>query len=178
MANAEDLLKLAETDVAQEIAKDQFGPVITNPPFVFVDGTFNTRDLGLIPDSPLRAGFVYRSGAISQVTDNGKAVIAGKLGIKRVFDLRSPEERTRGPDPEIQDVENTWIESSRPDSTVNLSKFVTGVGEEGYEDMYLEVIDIYQPAWKAILEHVRDRPSDPFLIHCTGMHGLRGALTM
>lgn len=46
MSNVSELRKLAETDVVQEIPKEQYGPVITNPPFVFVDGTFNTRDLG------------------------------------------------------------------------------------------------------------------------------------
>lgn len=170
MANAADLLKLAETDVAQEIPKEQFGPVITNPPFVYVDGTFNTRDLGLIPASPIRAGFAFRSGALGGLTDKGKAVITGKLSIKRVFDLRSPEERDSAPDPEIPDVENTWVQSSRPDSDIELTKFISGVGEQGYEDMYLEVIDVYRPAWKAVLEHVRDRPQDPFLVHCTGMN--------
>lgn len=169
MANAADLRKLVETDVAEEIPKEKFGPVIMSPPFVFVDGTFNTRDLGLVPGSALRPGFVFRSGLLAQLTDNGKAVVAGKLGIKRIFDIRSPEERTKAPDPEIPGVENTWVESSRPDSTVDLTKFISGVGEAGYEEMYLEVIDIYQPTWKAILEHVRDRPQDPFLIHCTGM---------
>jgi hypothetical protein len=169
MASAADLRKLVETDVSEEIPKENFGPVIMSPPFVYVDGTFNTRDLGLVPDSALRPGFAYRSGLLAQLTDKGKAVIADKLGVKRIFDLRSPEERTKSPDPEIPGVENTWIESSRPDSTVELAKFIPGVGEEGYEEMYLEVIDIYQSAWKAVLEHVRDRPQDPFLIHCTGM---------
>lgn len=168
MANASELRKLAETDTIQEIPKEQYGPVITNPPFVFVDGSFNTRDLGLVPDSPIRAGFIYRSGALTTLTDNGKAVMAGKLGIKRVFDIRSPEEREKGPDPEIEGVENTWHRNARPDSTPDLDKFVSGVGEAGYEDMYLEVIDVYSAAWKDILEHIRDRPSDPLMYHCTG----------
>ncbi|KAI0134059.1 protein-tyrosine phosphatase-like protein [Xylariales sp. AK1849] len=177
MASAADLLKLAETDTAQEIPKEKFGPVITNPPFVFVDGTFNTRDLGLVPNSPLKAGFAYRSGALTQLTDNGKAVIAGKLGIKHVFDLRSPEERSRGPDPEIPDVENTWVQSSRPDSTPDLTRFISGVGEEGYEEMYLEVVDVYRSSWKAVLEHVRDRPEDPFLVHCTAGRDRTGVIS-
>ncbi|KAI0974031.1 protein-tyrosine phosphatase-like protein [Xylaria arbuscula] len=162
-----DLLKLAETDVNNALGPEQYGPVITSPPFVFLDGTFNTRDLGLVPDSPLRANYAFRSGAIGGLTDNGKAVLTGKLGVKRVFDLRSPDERTRMPDPVIEGVENTWIQSSSPDSKPDLDTFVAGEGEAGYETMYLEVIDIYAESWKAILEHVRDRPQDPFLVHCT-----------
>ncbi|KAJ1326507.1 tyrosine-protein phosphatase [Microdochium nivale] len=167
MADAANLRKLAETDVSREITKEQYGPIITSSPFVFVDGTFNTRDLGLVPYSPLRAGFAYRSGLLSSITDNGRAVLEGKLGIKRVFDLRSPEEREKAPDPVLEGVENTWIQSTHPDSTPDLSLFAKGDGEEGYENMYLEVIRVYAGSWKAILEHVRDRPDEPFLVHCT-----------
>lgn len=163
-----DLAKLAETDVNIAIAPEEYGPVISAPPFILVDGTFNTRDLGLVPESPLRANFALRSGAITGLTDNGKAVLTGKLGVKRVFDLRSPDERSRMPDPVIDGVENTWIPSGRPESMPDLTKFVAGEGEAGYEDMYLEVISVYVDSWKAILEHVRDRPEDPFLVHCTG----------
>ncbi|GAW17057.1 hypothetical protein ANO14919_065070 [Xylariales sp. No.14919] len=162
-----DLVRLAETDVNNALAPEQYGPVISSSPFIFVDGTFNTRDLGLVPDSPLRSNFAFRSGTLGGLTDNGKAVLTGKLGVKRVFDLRSPDERTRMPDPVIDGVENTWIQSTSPDSKPDLTSFVAGEGEAGYEDMYLEVIDIYAESWKAILEHVRDRPQDPFLVHCT-----------
>ncbi|KAI4861420.1 protein-tyrosine phosphatase-like protein [Hypoxylon rubiginosum] len=176
MADTAALLKLAETEVAQEIPKEQYVPVLTSPPFVFVDGTFNTRDLGLVPGSPLRAGFAFRSGALFRLTDNGRAVLEGKLGIKRVFDLRSPEERGVAPDPELEGVENTWIESSRPDSTPDLDRFIPSEGAEGYREMYLEVIDVYRESWKAILEHVRDRPNDPFLVHCTAGRDRTGVL--
>ncbi|KAJ3561851.1 hypothetical protein NPX13_g8785 [Xylaria arbuscula] len=109
-----------------------------------------------------------QSGALANLTDNGKAVLTGKLGVKRVFDLRSPEERARMPDPVIDGVENTWIQSSGPDSKPDLNTFIEGEGEAGYEAMYLEVIEMYADSLKAILEHVRDRPQDPFLIHCMG----------
>ena len=162
------LVKLAETDVRTPLEPEQYGPVVSSPPFVFVDGTFNTRDLGLVPGSPLRANYAFRSGALANLTDDGKAVLTVKLGVKRVFDLRSPEERARMPDPVIDGVENTWIQSTSPDSKPDLSTFVEGEGEAGYEAMYPEVIDIYAESWKAILEHVRDRPNDPFLVHCMG----------
>ncbi|GAP83211.1 putative tyrosine phosphatase [Rosellinia necatrix] len=162
-----DLLKLAETDVNNALGPEQYGPVLSSPPFVFVEGTFNARDLGLVPDSPLRANYAFRSGALGGLTDNGKAVLTGQMGVKRVFDLRSPDERTRMPDPVIDGVENTWIQSSSPDSKPDLSRFVQGEGEAGYEDMYIEVVEIYADSWKAILEHVRDRPQEPFLVHCT-----------
>ncbi|KAI1258634.1 protein-tyrosine phosphatase-like protein [Xylariaceae sp. FL1019] len=161
MGNVE-LLKLAETDVSTALPASQYAPVLATPPFVCVDGTFNTRDLGLVPDSPLRANFAFRSGALGGLTDNGRAVLSGKLGVKRIFDLRSPEERTHAPDPVIDGVENTWLASARPDAKIDLSKFVQGEGEAGYQDMYLDVVEVYEASWKAILQHVRDRPQDPF----------------
>ncbi|KAI1440560.1 protein-tyrosine phosphatase-like protein [Annulohypoxylon stygium] len=176
MADAAALLKLAETDVSQEITKDQYIPILTQPPFVFVDGTFNTRDIGLVPGSPLKPGYVFRSGALAQLSDNGKAVLGGKLGVKRVFDLRSPEERGQAPDPALEGVEYVWIESARPDAAIELDRFVKGQGEDGYRDMYLDVVDVYQESWKAILQHIRDRPADPFLVHCTAGRDRTGVL--
>ncbi|KAI1211618.1 protein-tyrosine phosphatase-like protein [Annulohypoxylon truncatum] len=176
MSEVAALRKLAETDVSQEITKDQYIPVLTQPPFVFVDGTFNTRDIGLVPGSPLKPGFVFRSGALAQLSDNGKAVLRGKMGVKRVFDLRSPEEREKAPDPVLEGVEHVWIQSSRPDATIDLDHFVAGEGEQGYREMYLDVVDVYQESWKAILEHIRDRPADPFLVHCTAGRDRTGVL--
>ncbi|KAH9906743.1 protein-tyrosine phosphatase-like protein [Xylariomycetidae sp. FL2044] len=167
MSSAADLLKVAETDVASEIPRMQYGTILTNPPFVDIDGTFNTRDLGQIPNSPIRSNFAFRSGALGRLTHVGVNVLTLRLDVKRVFDLRSPEERDKMPDPVIEGVENTWIQSTRPESHPDLDHFVAGEGEEGYREMYLEVIDVYQDSWKAILEHVRDRPEDAFLVHCT-----------
>lgn len=166
-----DLIKLAETDVKTAIKPEQYGPVLTSPPFIHIDGTFNTRDLGLVPDSSVRANYIFRSGALGHLTDDGKRVLTSQLGVKRIFDLRSPEERNHMPDPVIDGVENTWIQSSRPDSRPDLGMFVAGEGEEGYEHMYLEIVEVYAESWRAILEHVRDRPKDPFLVHCTGEFG-------
>jgi hypothetical protein len=161
------LRKLARTEVVREIPPTEYLPVLTNSPFVWIEGTFNSRDLGDIPRSPLRSNFIYRSGGLARLTEQGKEAVTA-LGVKRIFDLRSPEERGHAPDPDIEGVENTWIQSLRPDSTPDLTKFIPGKGEAGYEDMYLEVIEVYQPAWRSILEHVRDRPNEAFLVHCTG----------
>ncbi|KAI1320776.1 protein-tyrosine phosphatase-like protein [Xylariaceae sp. FL0255] len=180
-AKATELLKLAETDVTNALTAAQYGPILTAPPFVLIDGAFNTRDLGLIPGSPLRPNYAFRSGMLGHLTDNGKASVAGKLGVKRIFDLRSPEERENIPDPVIYEVENIWLPTSRPESKIDLSKFVAGEGEAGYEAMYLEVLDVYADSFRAILEHVRDRPQDPFLVHCTAGRdrtGVFGALIL
>ncbi|KAF3023658.1 hypothetical protein E8E14_013377 [Neopestalotiopsis sp. 37M] len=170
------LRKLARTEVIHEIPPTEYLPVLTNSPFVWIEGTFNSRDLGDIPRSPLRSNFIYRSGGLARLTEQGKEAVTA-LGVKRIFDLRSPEERGHAPDPDIEGVENTWIQSLRPDSTPDLTKFIPGKGEAGYEDMYLEVIEVYQPAWRAILEHIRDRPNEAFLVHCTAGRDRTGVIS-
>lgn len=170
MDQAASLRKLAQTEVIHEIPPTEFLPVLTNPPFVWIDGTFNSRDLGDVPGSPLRSNYVYRTGGLARLTEQGKEAITA-LGVKRIFDLRSPEERKQAPDPDIEGVENTWIQSLRPDTAPDLNKFIAGKGESAYEEMYLEVIDVYQPSWRLVLEHVRDRPEEAFLVHCTGKFG-------
>ncbi|KAI4598787.1 hypothetical protein KJ359_002679 [Pestalotiopsis sp. 9143b] len=176
MDQAASLRKLAQTEVIREIPPTDFLPVLTNPPFVWIDGTFNSRDLGDVPGSPLRANYVYRTGGLARLTEQGKEAITA-LGVKRIFDLRSPEERKQAPDPDIEGVENTWIQSLRPDTAPNLNKFITGKGEEAYEEMYLEVIDVYQPSWRLVLEHVRDRPEEAFLVHCTAGRDRTGVIS-
>lgn len=173
MPAAVELRALAETDVTQPLSSDTVQAVLTSAPFVYVPGTFNTRDIGLIPaatgePSRLRRGFAYRSGGLERLTDDGKALLARKLGVKKIFDLRSAEEHGKGPDPEIPEIENIWFASAERNAKVDVNDFVEGLGEKGYVKMYLDVLDNYQPNFKAVLEHVRDRPTEPFLFHCTG----------
>ncbi|KAK8089742.1 hypothetical protein PG997_004703 [Apiospora hydei] len=177
MSNVSELRKLAETHTAQEISKEQYVPVITNPPFVFVDGTFNTRDLGLVPGSPIRAGFIYRSGALTALTDNGKAVMSGKLGIKRVFDVRSPRsgKRVQIPKSRVLKIRGIGTHSQTPYPTWKSSS--QELARRGYKDMYLEVIEVYSTVWKDILEHIRDRPSDPLMYHCTAGRDRTGVIS-
>jgi len=172
-AEAARLRALAETDVTQELASDTVQAVLTSSPFVYVPGTFNTRDIGLVPTatgepSKLRPGFVYRSGGLGRLTDDGKLLLVRELGVKKIFDLRSVQERSSNPDPEIEGVENVWFSSSERDASVNVDDFVEGLGEKGYIKMYSDVVDLYRHHFRAVLEHVRDSPHEPFLFHCTG----------
>ncbi|KAK1964751.1 hypothetical protein LY78DRAFT_581858, partial [Colletotrichum sublineola] len=46
-------------------------------------------------------------------------------------------------------------------------EFTEAGGTHGVRKEYLKILDIYQPTIRAILEHVRDRPDEHFLFHCT-----------
>lgn len=171
--SAADLRFLAETDVVQPLPSDVVQVVLTSPPFVYVPGTFNTRDIGRIPTpngapSALRPGLVYRSGGLDRLADDGKSMLVDKLGIKKIFDLRSVEEHGKSPDPEIAGIENIWLGTAEREAKVDVNDFVDGLGEKGYVKMYFDVLDLYQSNIRAVLEHVRDNPTEPFLLHCTG----------
>jgi hypothetical protein len=171
-----ELLALANTDVTECLPKEAVVQAQRSPPFVHVPGTFNTRDIGLVPLSsgntgsrgPMRPGFAYRSGDLSRLSDDGKTMLAGKLGVKKIFDLRSLKEHENAPDPHVPDVENVWTRSEEPPAPLELQDFVDGEGERGYEIMYLDILRVYKPSFRVILEHVRDCPLEPFLFHCTG----------
>ncbi|KAK3325470.1 protein-tyrosine phosphatase-like protein [Apodospora peruviana] len=166
--STEDLRSLAWTDVAAPLPKEQLYAALQASPFLYVPGTFNTRDLGLIPGTPkIRPGYAFRSGALNGLSDDGKKVLTGKLGIRRIFDLRSQREHATQPDPEVPGAEVVWTPSEEVDAVVGLEEFVDGEGEKGYATMYMDVLKVYKDSIKTVLEHVRDHPTEPFLFHCT-----------
>jgi len=164
-----DLHTLAWSDVIDPLPKEQVYLAFQTPPFIPVQGTFNTRDLGLVPvGSPgIRPGYAYRSGALSALTEDGKKVLIS-LGIKKIFDLRSVDEHSREADPEIEGVEVVWTKPKEQEAIVDLSLFVGGEGEKGYKGMYMSVLNEYGGNVRQVLEHVRDCPGEAFLFHCTG----------
>ena len=66
-------------------------------PFINIDAVKNLRDIGGYPVScgvSVRRKLVYRSGYLDDLTEEGRLQIQ-KLGIKKVFDLRSFSEIER-----------------------------------------------------------------------------------
>ncbi|KJR81353.1 uncharacterized protein SPSK_01226 [Sporothrix schenckii 1099-18] len=174
--SAAELLALSETDVTVRLTPEQFLPALSQAPFVNIEGTFNARDIGKLPASTaspsagtVRPGFVFRSGMLARLTDRGKATLASDLGIRRVFDFRSQSEHAQAPDPTPADsVTLVWQETAEETPHVWLEPFAEGFGEAGFAQTYLDVLRAYRPTVKHLLEHVRDRPEEPFLFHCTG----------
>lgn len=159
------LLELAETDVLSAIPQTVFTPIISQPPFLIVPGTFNVRDIGQVPGSPIRAGYVFRSGSLEGLHEDGFTLLADRLGVKRIFDLRTQLEREKHPEPSFPGVEFIWIPNSYV-NVVNLADFIGNGGADGYCKMYMGMMEAYAPTFRAVLEHVRDRPGEPFLFHC------------
>ncbi|KAK4226494.1 hypothetical protein QBC38DRAFT_480230 [Podospora fimiseda] len=165
------LLELAQTDVKSPIPPSLLAPALSSPPFLTVPGTFNTRDIGLIPGSLIKPGIIYRSGGFFMagpyLPSEAKTILSQTLKIKKVFDLRSVREHDQAPDPDFGvGIEGVWDKPDELDAHVELSEFVDGQGEKGYAWMYMDVLKVYKGAIRKVLEAVRDGEF-PVLFHCT-----------
>lgn len=171
-----DLIALSETHVTKPIPKESIFAALATPPFLYIPGTFNTRDLGLLPltspSSPnsedgqqpqpqrkvggIRPGLVYRSGGFfpnGGFDDAAKTLLVKQLGIRKIFDIRSVREHASAPDPEIPGVKGVWIGEGamEREATVDLKNFVEGKGERGYVKMYMDVLAGYKSVIGALL---------------------------
>lgn len=175
------LRKLTETSPLAWIPEDELTATLQKSPFIAVPGTFNVRDLGLIDvDHPgtitaskIRPGFIYRAGALDELTQTGHKLLRDRLGVRRVFDLRTEKEQTSRPDPKIEGVDvvclgNGGTPVEERNAIVDVARFDEGRGEKGYVAMYCDILTEYQDVFRAVLVSVRDRPAEPILFHCTG----------
>lgn len=186
-----ELEALSATDVRSPIPDEDLLTAISSAPFVPSRTIVNLRDLGalnLVPGAtsssssasdarvPLRAGRVFRSGTLQLAKADPEALAWLGANVRRIFDVRSPPERQLAPEVEVAGVETTWFDSSEQDGRPDLLSFAEGNGEKGVQKEYLKVLAIYQPTFRAVLEHVRDRPEDPFLFHCSAGRDRTGVL--
>lgn len=170
---AAQLRSLAETDVRHPIPPETLLPALQQPPFIYVPGTFNLRDIGLLSTSgpKIRPGFIYRSGELTHLSAEGKIALRDRLGVRRIFDLRSKAEHAASPDPEIEGIAVVWLGgdgTTEQDAKVNLAPFEEGEGEKGYVAMYYEILHNYKGMFREVLRSVRDQPEAALLFHCTG----------
>lgn len=163
-----ELDALAATDVREALAPDILLPVLTSPPFVRTRSLINFRDAGAVPGSALPAGRFYRSGVLHGAAKDPEALAWMGAHVHRIFDLRLAEERERMPDPVVPGVENVWLEGQESYPTPDLEEFAVDGGVAAWRRQYVGVALSYRPIIRALLEHVRDRPTEPVLFHCTG----------
>ncbi|KAL2140277.1 hypothetical protein VTI28DRAFT_4032 [Corynascus sepedonium] len=173
------LFALAQTDVFNPLPATSLEAVLSSPPFVPVPGTFNARDLGLVPGSPIRPGRLYRTGVFSSASSSSSSSTADSrselepglgLGVGRMFDLRTAGERARRPEPVVDGVEAVWIAPDEGgEAAPGLKDFEEGEGEKGVVRMYLDVMRLYRRGIKRLLEQVGEGwDRGALLFHCNG----------
>ncbi|KAF7301982.1 TYR-PHOSPHATASE-2 domain-containing protein [Mycena indigotica] len=147
-------------------------------PFVKIDGVINVRDLGLLPSQLYpnlitKPRLLYRSAELSGITDEGKAQLRS-LGISHVFDLRSDTEivKYNTPVPTIDGVSVNHIpvfrtEDYSPEMMAKRYQLYASGKTEAFMELYSQILDHGGTAFGAILRHVRDRPNEGCVFHCT-----------
>lgn len=164
-----NLQELLTTDIRIKIPEEIVTKITSVPPWQTVPGAFNVRDISASSADNVRRGFIYRSGVLAWITEEGKSVLRDSLGIKTIYDLRKPTERETLPSPVIDGVETIWFGYGSEPAPVDLKLFAYGDGgARGYARMYLDLLNVLQPTYRRVFEHIRDSPEKPFLFHCMG----------
>ncbi|KDQ64425.1 hypothetical protein JAAARDRAFT_28056 [Jaapia argillacea MUCL 33604] len=150
---------------------------LSRPPFVRCSGVYNIRHLGGYVSNELggetRPNFVFRSAELSGITEKGKEQLRA-LGITTVFDLRSDTEMEKynSPIPNIEGVEVVRVpvfqkEDYSPEMMAKRFELYSSGKTEAFMELYSQILDNGGEAFGTILRHIRDRPSEACVVHCT-----------
>ncbi|KAJ6538477.1 protein-tyrosine phosphatase-like protein [Mycena vulgaris] len=165
----DDLLPLDPVDVQAQLSR---------LPFVTISGVFNIRDLGglasrLHPNLVTKPRFLYRSAELSGITEDGKVQLK-ELGISQVFDLRSDTEIAKydTPSPDIEGVNFSHVpvfqtEDYSPEMMAKRYQLYASGKTEAFMELYSQILEHGGRSFGTILRHVRDRPNDGCIFHCT-----------
>ncbi|KKZ67761.1 hypothetical protein EMCG_06578 [[Emmonsia] crescens] len=172
------LRDVVETNVLTSISAEVVSHIISSPPFISVPGLFNFRDLSHphATATPLKKNYIFRSGMLAFLEDEGKVKLTTDLGVKKIFDLRTAPERERFPSPEIEGVQLRWLPSAQ--DTVRFTWADYGVGDPvlAMMKMYKNILVSHVPIYRDVFEHIRDFPEEPFFFHCTAGKDRTGVL--
>jgi len=109
------------TPISQPLPLSSLSPYLSSSPWHQVRGTFNLRSVSYPP--LVKENFVYRSGMLTSLSNEGKKHIVTQLGVQAIYDLRSTQERVADPEPGIDGVRNHAVDMADEDvdwTSVNL----------------------------------------------------------
>ncbi|CAF3445385.1 unnamed protein product [Fusarium graminearum] len=158
---------LAATDVRDSIPLEPLAAALSSKPFIPTRSLLNIRDLGAVPGSVIRPGRIFRSGMLDSAASDPEAISWLASNIKTVFDLRSKEERAAYPSPKVPGVKFVFCERIAAYPQPVPADFTVDDGSAAWREQLMAVAAAYKPTIRAILQHVRDKPDEPFLFHCT-----------
>ncbi|MET1019843.1 MAG: tyrosine-protein phosphatase [Microterricola sp.] len=143
-------------------------PALTGMPNrISVPGTFNFRAVAAdVPNGRIRPGRLLRSDAIDRIGDAGRDAIAA-LDVRRVIDLRTPEEAAAQPD----DLDGLRLADGTPVEHVALPILAGSVTQLDPSSLnlgsvYRHLTDDGGTALALALRAIADA-GGPVLVHCT-----------
>ncbi|KAF7594138.1 hypothetical protein BBP40_009987 [Aspergillus hancockii] len=177
----EELQRVVRTDIQTELDPTLVSRITSQAPFVSVPGICNLRDISNASffgfASTIRPGIAYRSGMLpTTVSTEAHVNLVQTLGITTIFDLRGPIERIKAPSPDIEGIENVWLPYAFEAPPPNFADFVGSDSAASFAKTYQNILNTHVPIFKRVFEHIRDRPRDPFLFHCSGGKDRTGVL--
>jgi protein-tyrosine phosphatase len=151
---------------------------------IYLEGTHNTRDLGgyVTQDGrKVRGNFLYRSDKLSNLTSKDILELQ-KLGIKRIIDFRSENEKTRDPNiiPEGFEYVEMPIEADKKIKQ-EIYDVLSGKIDKNIKEFLMEAnrqfIYEYSETFKLFLLEIINNPV-PTLYHCTAGKDRTGFATL
>ncbi|KAF9528015.1 protein-tyrosine phosphatase-like protein [Crepidotus variabilis] len=152
--------------------------ILSKPPFITLPGVINVRDIGNLPSSTnegmtTKSKYLLRSAEIAGITEEGKTKLRD-LGVTKVFDFRSDTEiqKYNSAPPVIEGIEVIHIpvfkkEDYSPEMMARRYQLYASGKNEAFIELYTQIMDHGGPAFGALLRHVRDKPDEGCLFHCT-----------
>lgn len=152
---------------------------LPSPPFHHIEGINNLRDIGgyaISPSSSVRCGFLFRSAHLSSPTPAGAKALVDKLGIKAIYDFRSDPESINAPSYDFPGTTRKHVpvfrdQDASPDRlALRYSHYSSAEeGAAGFLRAYREILRSASEtgSFRTVFEHIRDRPDEPLLFHCT-----------
>lgn len=137
-----------------------------------IDGTFNARDIGGYPTlggATVSAGCLYRSATLDAITDHGIDRLRS-VGVRTVFDLRSPDEVERHGRFPVDRAPVRWEHlasaiappAGEDDRSVRLREH-----PDPMAPMYIDIIRTSGPEFARGLRILADTANHPAIVHCT-----------
>ncbi|MEW1914036.1 tyrosine-protein phosphatase [Kitasatospora sp. NPDC085895] len=116
----------------------------------------------------VRMGVVYRSGDLSRFTDQDLAKLR-RLGIRTVFDLRTPAEQTSGPDrlPAGATAVNANVLGAADTGAFNVTTPEAAVRAMTDAERVMVSADSAKTAYRTVFDALVERDDESVLYHCT-----------
>ena len=156
---------------------------LPSPPFVHIEGIHNFRDIGGYPVATgeikglneVRRHYIYRCAEPSKVTREGEEHLL-MLGITTIYDLRSQPEienmQENNPVVEIKGIARVFApvfaeRDSSPEQVAIRYQAYASRQADGFSRAYDDILASAAPSYRQMFTHIRDKPNEPFVVHCT-----------